>query len=163
MRTLAASAHENKRYRAFHAQTGFCRIDPALAGWRAGGFHDALRLHFTLYRSTKRVTGVTRRLCPGKKPRSGSRPVRPEKGVAATQRREGAKTQRSQFQSSLTRWINDSSPCFHSHFPALCVLASWRLCVEGLSWVQAVSCRSAAEFGFGSPARYPGQGRCQLR
>jgi len=64
-----------------------------------------------------------------------------KKAIAATQRRKGAKTQGFRVLSSLTRWVGASGPGFHSHFPALCVLASWRLCVECLSWVHAVSCQ----------------------
>ena len=79
-------------------------------------------------------------------------PFNLKKGVAATQRRKGAKTQGLRFLDSFTRWVSDSSTSFPSYLPALCALAFWRppsavllrrtgLCVNWLSWVQAVSSR----------------------
>jgi hypothetical protein len=61
-------------------------------------------------------------------------PFNLKKAVAATQRRKGAKTQGFRFLGSFTRWESDSSPSFPSRLPALCVLASLRLCVNCLSW-----------------------------
>ena len=77
------------------------------------------------------------------------RPVEP------TQSRNGAETQRFRLLSIITRWVNHLNLSFPCHLPALCVLASWCLCVNCLIQLIAPPASPLAKGPRGTRVRWP--------
>src|ERR1035441_10169582 len=72
-----------------------------------------------------------------------------------TRSRQGAETQRFRLLSTITRRVNHLNLCFPCHLPVLCVLASWRLCVNCRFRLIAPPARPLAKGPRGTRARWP--------